>query len=320
MRGPSRRKILFGGAGALAAMAAGGAGFRALAQGHGKQVATRAGVAFGTTVSLTFAGADRDALDASIRDGFAEIRACERAASLMRPDSGLARLNRDGVLDDPDPRLVALVAYALDLAARSQGAFDPTVQPLWTLWEAATREGRRPDEAERAATLKRLGWRDVEVSEARIAYRRPGVEMTLNGVLQGYAADLVVAAARKNGVTDAFVDTGEFGAFGGHPDGRPWRLGGRAAKEGGATELLSENFQGFAATSAGAGTPFSKDASDNHIFDPATGQSPKLMQRVTVFAPSGLEADGLSTAVYVMGEAKGGALVGARSGYAFDVM
>lgn len=320
MREPSRRKVLMGGVGALAAAASGAGAFRALAQSHGKAVATRAGVAFDTTVALTFAGPDAKALDATIRDGFSEIRALERAASLTRPDSDLSRLNRDGALDHPDPRLVALVRYAVDLAGRSEGAFDPTVQPFWTLWETATREGRRPGEAERAAAVARVGWRDVEVSDERIAYRRRGVEMTLNGILQGYAADLVVAAARRNGVTDAFVDTGEFGAYGRHPDGRPWRLGGRAAKDGGETTMLSDDFQGFAATSAGAGTPFSKDAADNHIFDPATGLSPNLLSRVTVFAPSGIEADGLSTAIYVTGEARGRALLGENGSYALDVM
>ncbi|MFC3691666.1 FAD:protein FMN transferase [Chenggangzhangella methanolivorans] len=320
MSGFSRRKLLAGGAGTLAAAAVGGAAFRELARAHGKQVATRAGVAFGTTVALTFAGPDAQALEASIHDGFSEIRALERAASLMRPDSELSRLNRAGALDRPDPRLVALASYALALAERSGGAFDPTVQPLWTLWERTTRDGRRPDEAERAEAVARVGWRDVEVSGERIAFRRPGVEMTLNGILQGYAADLVIAAARRHGVADAFVDTGEFGAFGRHPDGRPWRLGGRTAKEGGETDVLSSDFQGFAATSAGAGTPFSKDGADNHIFDPATGLSPQLLSRVAVFAPSGIEADGLSTAIYVMGKARGEALLAGRPGYALDLM
>lgn len=304
----TRRRFLFGGAGALAALAGGGAALATLARDHGLQTRTRAGVAFGTTVALTFAGPDARMLDAAIEHGFSEIRACERAASLLRPDSALSRLNRDGRLDAPDAHLVALARFALELAEVSSGAFDPTVQPYWPLWADATRDGRRPNEAARAAAAALVGWQDVDVSDDAIRFRRPGMAMTLNGVLQGYAADRVIAVARSLAVPDAFVDTGEFGAYGTSPEGRPWRLGGSAGQGDGHVATIADPFTGFAATSAGAGTPFSKDAADNHIFDPRTGLSPQGVTAVTAFAPSGMLADGLSTAAYVMAQDSGRAL------------
>ena len=304
----SRRKLLRGGAGALAALAGGGAALKQLAHGRGLETRTRAGVAFGTTVALTFAGPDARVLDVAIEHGFGEIRACERAASLHRPDSGLSRLNRDGRLDKPDAHLVALTRFALELAEASGGAFDPTVQPFWPLWAEATREGRRPDEEARATAAALVGWRDVELSDDAISFRRPAMAMTLNGILQGYAADRVIAAAQTLGVPDAFVDTGEFGAYGASPEGRPWRLGGSTARGDGHVTTIADPFTGFAATSAGAGTPFSNDAADNHIFDPRTGLSPQGVVAVTAFASGGMLADGLSTAAYVMGEQRGRAL------------
>ena len=71
----SRRKLLAGGAGALALAAGGGASLVEAARRHGVESRTRAGLAFGTTVALTFAGPDPETLDAAIRAGFAEIRA-----------------------------------------------------------------------------------------------------------------------------------------------------------------------------------------------------------------------------------------------------
>lgn len=68
-------------------------------------------------------------------------------------------------------------------------------------------------------------------------------------------------------------------------------------------------FAGFAATSGDDATVFSPDRRDHHIFDPATGLSPTALSGVTVTAPSGLLADGLSTAAFVLGERAGTALV-----------
>lgn len=303
----TRRRVLLGGAGALAAGSLGVAGFRARARDEGLHAKTRAGVAFGTTVAFTFAGTEEKALDAAVVGGFAAIRACEAAASLYRPDSALSRLNREGRLERPDPHLLALTRFALDLADASDGAFDPTVQPLWPLWRGAADEGRRPSPTELDGAVGLVGWRDVEASEDLIAFRRPGMAMTLNGILQGYAADLVVAEARRLDVPNAFVDTGEFGAYGVSPDGGGWRLGlGTRGEEG--PGAVIDDFVGFAATSAGAGTPFSRDGADNHLFDPRTGRSPHLVAQVAAFAPGGMLADGLSTAAYVMGEERGRAL------------
>lgn len=300
---PTRRKVLAGGFAALG-LAGGGAAWLAA---HEFETRTRAGVAFGTTVALTFVGPDPAALESAITSGFSAIRACERAASLLRADSALSRLNRDGRLDDPDPHLRRLVSFALELAEASGGAFDPTVQPLWPLWRDAADRGERPGGAALTAAVELIDWRDVELRPDHLAFRRPGMAMTLNGILQGYAADLVVAEARRLGLAGAFVDTGEFAAFGRAADGHAWRLAAGAGQDG-APQAVIDPFAGFAATSAGAGTPLSADGRDHHIFDPATGRSPSLVSEVTAFAPSGLVADGLSTAAYVLGAEKGRAL------------
>ncbi|KQT57033.1 thiamine biosynthesis protein ApbE [Methylobacterium sp. Leaf456] len=309
-----RRRILLGGLGALAALATGPAAFRALAEHRGRRAATRAGLAFGTTVSLTLVAERDDAFEPAFRDAFAAIRAVEAAGSLYRPDSALSRLNRDGRLDAPDPLVLAMLRFALTLAERSGGAFDPTVQPLWTLWSDGAARGERPGPQARAEAVSRVGWRHVAVDETGIRFARAGMCLTLNGLIQGFAADRVMAALAAHGIADAFVDTGEFAAAGAHADGTPWRLG--LGAHGDRPSEVIAPFAGFAATSGDDATAFSPDRRDHHIFDPATGLSPTALSRVTVTAPSGLLADGLSTAAFVMGEAAGAALVRLYSGCA----
>lgn len=303
-----RRRVLLGGVGALAALAAGPAAFRALAEERGRRAATRAGLALGTTVSLTLVADGADRFEPAFRDAFAAIRAVEAAGSLFRPESALSRLNRDGRLDAPDPLLLTMLRFALTLAERSGGAFDPTVQPLWTLWSEATAKGERPGPTARADAVVRVGWRHVRVEDAGIRFDQPGMGLTLNGLIQGFAADRVMAALKAHGIADAFVDTGEFGASGTHADGTPWRLGIAAHGAEAMADVIAP-FAGFAATSGDDATVFSPDQRDHHIFDPTTGLSPTLYSRVTVTAPSGLLADGLSTAAFVMGEPAAAALM-----------
>ncbi|MBE7247748.1 MAG: FAD:protein FMN transferase, partial [Actinomycetospora chiangmaiensis] len=165
-RDPARRRILVGAAGL--AGAAGFAAFRASAAARGLALRTRAGLAFGTTVALTAAGPDATVVEAALTDGFAALRAVEQAASLFRPDSALSRLNRDGSLDDPDPHLVVLLRFALTLAAETEGAFDPTVQPLWPVWADAAARGARPAPVALRDVLGRIDWRRVRLEPDRV--------------------------------------------------------------------------------------------------------------------------------------------------------
>lgn len=311
-RHPVRRRIVLGAAGLAAATGFGGAAtFRALADANGLVTRTRAGLAFGTVVALTAAGRDAGTIEAAITDGFRSMRAVEASASLFRADSALSRLNRTGFIDAPDPHLTALLGFALALAAETGGAFDPTVQPLWLIWSEAAARGARPDAVTLRAALGRVGWQRVRLEPDRIRLES-GTELTLNALIQGYAADRVMAALSAHGIADAFVDTGEFGAVGAHADGTPWRLGLADPKAPENVAAVIAPFSGFAATSGDYNMSFSDDRADHHIFDPHTGRSPGGLASVTVMAPTGLVADGLSTAGMVLGRDRGARLLATR--------
>lgn len=314
---PHRRKVIFGAVGALAAgagLAGGRDAFQAMAHAKGLVVRSRAGVAFGTTVAMTVAGLHAPTLERSLDDAFRAIHAVERASSVYRADSDLSRLNREGRIAIPAPHLVTLLHYASGLSRDTDGAFDVTVQPLWDLWSGTHVRGERPSPADLRKTLARIDWRGVAVTPDLITFDRPGMAVTLNGINQGYAADVVMAAFVSRGIEHAFVDTGEFGARGTHPDGRAWRLGVVSPRDTTRLAFTIDPFRRFAATSGDYETFFSPDLKDHHIFDPRTGYSPRDWSSITVQASSGLEADGLSTALFVLGHERGRALLAARPG------
>ncbi len=80
---PTRRRAVLGACG-LAATAAGLGAFHALATGRGLVARSRVGLAFGTTISLTVAGTDPEAMEAALTEGMAAMRAVEHEASLFR--------------------------------------------------------------------------------------------------------------------------------------------------------------------------------------------------------------------------------------------
>ena len=310
---PTRRKLIYGVAGTLVCGAAlSVAAFRTNAAAHGLVTRRRAGLAFQTTVDITLAGPGGTALDDAMDAAYAGIRAVEQASSVYRADSELTRLNRLGRLDDPSAHLLTLVRYALDLSARTGGAFDPTVQPLWDIWAATHERGARPSDAALARVLRHVDWRGVGVTDDAITYDRPGMAITLNSINQGYAADVVVDILAQRGIEHAFVDTGEFGARGVHPDGREWRLGVVAPRDTDRLAFTLDPFRRFAATSGDYMTFFSPDFRDHHIFDPKTGRSPPDWSSITVSAPSGLQADGLSTALFLLDAPAGQRLLDER--------
>jgi thiamine biosynthesis lipoprotein len=204
---------------------------------------------------------------------------------------------------------VRVLAFSQSLAAASGGAFDVTVQPLWTLFAACARARRLPAPEEIARARRLVDWRDLEVSPRRIALRRPGMAITLNGVAQGYATDLAVEALRARGIRDLLVDAGEHGAGGARQPGAPWTVGLQHPRSPGAL-LGAVALDGRAlAVSGDYATSFSADHRHHHIFDPATGVSPPALSSVAVAAGSALVADGLTKPLMVLDRARALALL-----------
>jgi thiamine biosynthesis lipoprotein len=285
---PGRRRFF-----ALAAGAC-GAWMTSCSRQGGTQPFSRSSKALGATVTMTVLHEDEGAANSALEAAFAELEHIENVMSLYRPESQISRLNRDGVLTNPDVSLVEVLRFAAEVARKSGGAFDVTVQPLWSL------QGVNPD----AATLALVDWRRVEVDEKRLRLA-PGMAITLNGIAQGFAADAAMRVMRAHGVEHALIDAGEFSAHGTNVEKTPWRIGIQHPRERDAFATLAQLENRCLATSGDYETSFSDDFSRHHIFDPHTGDSPGELASVSVLAPSAMSADALSTTLFVLGAKRG---------------
>ncbi|MCC7045494.1 MAG: FAD:protein FMN transferase [Alphaproteobacteria bacterium] len=259
------------------------------------------GDALGTTARIQLCLPDPDAARLLVEGCVAELRRLESAFSLYRQDSELARLNRDGFLDYPSRDFQALATTARDWSALTDGAFDATVQPLWQLY--ADHFAARPDDARGpapgalAAACSRVDYRAVEIEPRRIAFAKPGMAMTLNGIAQGYITDRVVNRLREGGIDSTLVEMGEVAAIGLRADGAPWTVAVPDAK---GVPALSVPLRDRAiATSAGYATPFEPRRRFHHLFVPQNGACANHVEALAVVADTATAADALSTAFFV---------------------
>ena len=268
------------------------------------QLHAAADLAFGTVVSIKALHHDARQAELALADAMAEARKVDTLMSIYRSGSEVHTLNRDGRLTRPGPHLLAVLNQANRLAAQTGGAFDITVQPLWDL----ARSGSNC-----APALPLVGWQRMRMDAAGVTLGA-GMAITLNGIAQGYAMDLARAALQARGIRHALIDTGEFGALGAGARGHPWMLGVLDPRRENAYAGALQMDGRAVATSGDYATAFTQDFSRHHVFDPATGASPAELAAVTVAAPSGILADGLSTAFMVMGAQRSLALAAGMPG------
>ncbi|GAA4256813.1 FAD:protein FMN transferase [Azospirillum formosense] len=304
----TRRRFL-----GIAATAAGLALLPGGLRAAGVPVRTWRGVALGADSVIQLAHPDPAEADRLIALCLEEVARLERVFSLYRTDSALVRLNRDGVLEAPPADLVRLLSEAAAFSRRTDGAFDPTVQPLWQLYAGHfARPGADPagpPEAVLRAARELVDHRKLRVEPGRVAFAGRGMAVTLNGIAQGYVTDRVSERLRAEGMTDVLVDLGEIRALGHHPSGRPWSVGLADPLVDGRNAGTLEIADRAVATSGGYGTPFDPAGRFTHLFDPATGGCAREWLAVTVLAPDATTADALSTALSVAPEARAAVLL-----------
>jgi thiamine biosynthesis lipoprotein len=275
----------------------------------------RRGRALGTNVTFTIFHADKKTADLAIDEALAKIEHVEQLMSLYRPDSQLSILNRKGVLRNPHPDLLAVLRKAKEISKLTQGAFDVTVQPLWKLYVdcsragAFTSGGRLPTENEIQTVRQRVGWQHIHLQRDLICMNKAGVQVTLNGMAQGLAADMAQQALKTRGIEHALIDAGEFNAIGQPLQKDAWHIAIKHNRKPAERLCKTELRDRCLSTSGDYGTRFSENYRHHHLFDPRTGLSPTEISSVSVIAPNALDADALSTAIFILGVDKGRDLV-----------
>jgi thiamine biosynthesis lipoprotein len=209
------------------------------------------------------------------------------------------------------PELFDLLLASQALAAETDGAFDVTVGPLVRLWRRARRRGTLPDEADLAAARERVGYThvtlDAETRGVRLGLE--GMRLDLGGIAKGLAVDEALRVLAGHGLEHALVDGGGDLALGAPPPGSAgWRV--ELARLGPEDPELLVLARVAVATSGDLERFLEVDGVRySHLLDPRTGVPLTERRLVTVVAPTGVRADGLASALSVLGEEAGARLL-----------
>jgi thiamine biosynthesis lipoprotein len=258
-------------------------------------------------------------LQRQIDNRLAEIN---QSMSTYDPESEISRFNAIRSTSDvftPSDDFLRVLQVAAEVHRLTEGAWDGTLDPLITLWGFG-RKGtvdRIPEADAIQRALAHVGFDRilVDLSSGTLRKTDPAVTLDLASIAKGYGVDEIARLLGRQGFSHFLVEIGgEVYAHGRRKDGKPWRVGINRPESGAAFNDVyrAVSLADRAMATSGDYRIFFRvgDRSYAHILDPRTGRPvADGVVSATVVAANCTVADGLATALMVLGPEEGVALV-----------
>jgi thiamine biosynthesis lipoprotein len=230
-------------------------------------------------------------------------------------DSSLGRFNRAqaDTWHSLPAEFFEVLAFAMEVAHLSGGAYDPCAGALVNLWGFGPTARfdqpgfAAPAPAAVAALLARRRAQRVELDPVARRARQPGAALLdLSAVAKGYAVDLLARYLEAQGVRHYLVEVGgELRGAGVKPDGQPWWVAlEQVGDEAEQPQQMVLALHGLAvATSGDYRRFFQRDGERfSHTIDPRSGMPiANGLASVSVVHAECMAADAWSTALTVLG-------------------
>ena len=245
----------------------------------------------------------------------AELVEVNRQMSTYDPQSEISIFNK---AQAPAEQIISdgfakVIQAADELHGLSSGYFDPTVGPLVNLWGFGPdgRLNKAPEATAVSATMAKIGWDGVQLNGLTLT-KSFDRYLDLSAIAKGYGVDIVAAVLEAHGISNYLVEIGgEIRSKGQKAQGHPWRIAIESPKydERQAQKVIELGNMGIA-TSGDYRNFFVVDGQAfSHTIDPFTGSpSRHTLASVTVIDTTCMRADGLATAMLVMGAEKASVL------------
>jgi thiamine biosynthesis lipoprotein len=260
----------------------------------------------GTRLRLLVESGDRAAALAAGERALAALEATEARLSTWTSSSELARLNAapPSVPLPLSSALAAELAAALRCAAATGGAFDPTVGALVDAW-GLRGDGRVPSADDLTAARAATGSHLLGLGSGAAERRHPGLRIEEGGFGKGAGLDAAMAEitaipALAGEAPFARLDLGGQIALAGAPRETEILVADPDDRERPAVAVRIAT--GSLATSGNGPRGLTVDGRRiGHLLDPRTGEPAPDFGSLTVWAPTALLADCLSTGLFVLG-------------------
>ncbi|MBT3670616.1 MAG: FAD:protein FMN transferase [Bacteroidetes bacterium] len=250
----------------------------------------------GTIIHLKMICSDKAEGKNALNQTFAEMERLVQMFNLRDQTSQICNLNQEGILHDASPEMLNVLSQAINYGELSNGAFDITIQPVL----AQIREGNTLN----TNISDLVNHKNIKITNSSVSFLKPDMKITLDGIAKGFVVDRGVETLKNLGYGQALVEAGgDLAVSGNNLNKDGWSIGlssPRPENLDGYIAVFSIN-KGAVATSGDYINWFTEDKSSHHIIDPASNQSPSELASATVYAPSALESDAMSTAIMVLG-------------------
>ncbi|KZN54085.1 FAD:protein FMN transferase [Pseudoalteromonas luteoviolacea] len=233
-----------------------------------------------------------------------------QSMSTYIPDSEINRFNRleANTVMPISSDFRAVIAESIRLG-ESTKTLDVTMGPLIDLWGFGPdkRPTKRPSQSDIEAMQANIGVNKLALTDEGLAKSLPHLELSFSATAKGYGIDKVAELIEKKGLSNYMVEIGgELRISGNKPDGSPWRIAiEKPDAPAGQRQIhrVVEPGNNAIATSGDYRIFYEMDGEVfTHLIDPGTGRPVRHdLVSVTVLHPSAMTADGLATALTVMG-------------------
>jgi len=268
----------------------------------------------GTLVEITVREPDQRKAQSAISLAFDEMRRLEKLMSTHLPDSEISRLNAKAGAKaslTASPEVLEVIRRGIYWGNQSNGALDISIGPVSRLWKFDNDNPTIPDTKRLAEAVGLVNFREIKIDKSNVRLKQPGMSLNLGAIAKGYAVDKAMKVLEKNGVRHALINAGgDLKVMGQRKDGQPWNIGLQHPRQ---PEKMIASFalsDGAIATSGDYQKYFIKENTRyHHILNPKTGYPVSGVMSATVVTETVMDADALSTALFVMGTKKGLAFI-----------
>ena len=265
-------------------------------------------LAMGTFVSMTLLHSSRDQAENAMGEAFFEIDRLSRVISRFDETTSVAQLNREGFLKDVPPEVAEVVKRSLKYYRVTNGAFDISVKPVVDLFKEKFSQGQKmpPTEDELQEALRLVNASNIEFEGSSLRFKHPGMGITLDGIAKGYIVDRASQVLAEHRIKNHLINAGgDIRTMGHRRDKKPWTIAVQDPQKKKHYPDIIHMTDGAIATSGNYEIYFDKEKMFHHIVNPSTGLSPDESTSVSVLAKTAMDADALSTSVFVMNPERG---------------
>ncbi len=238
----------------------------------------------------------------------AEMQRIDQVMSPFKANSEISRINRLAIHSPQvlTEEMFNLIRKSIDYSELTNGAFDITFSSLGYLYDY--RKHLKPSAEQQQKLSKAINYRSIKLNSSRhsVLFTNPHTKIDFGGIAKGYAVDRCIDILKAKGIKNAFVNAGGDSRVIGRKNNRMWYVGVRHPRD---PQKLIVNIplEDLAISTSGDYERFftEKGIRYHHIIDPNTGDSARLSQSVTILADKSVDADALSTSIFVLGAEEG---------------